>query len=158
MITIEIPGEPVPKARPKFARVGRGDGSRVVAYTPSGTRGYESQIKLMGKLAMGEAPLLTGALSLDVVATRSLLKSMSGVKRKAALEGRLHPTTRPDADNYLKIAADALIGIVYADDSQLVEQHVCKIYGEKPGLVITIKPIGEGETNARSETRSHDAG
>ena len=141
MISIEMPGLPVPKGRPKFARIGRGEGSFVTTYTPSETRSYETGLKLLAKTAMKGQPPWRGACAIHVIATRPLLKSFSGVGRQRAIDGLIRPITKPDADNYLKIAADACTGIVYVDDAQLVDQHVSKIYGEYPGLLITINPI-----------------
>ena len=38
--------------------------------------------------------------------------------------------TKPDADNYAKIMQDALNGILFVDDAQIVDLRVCKLFGE----------------------------
>lgn len=51
-----------------------------------------------------------------------------------------YPTTKPDATKLLRSAEDALKGIVWADDSQVVEQHVVKFYGP-PGVSILVEEM-----------------
>jgi Holliday junction resolvase RusA-like endonuclease len=58
----------------------------------------------------------------------------SGVSRSAPK----HPTTRPDTTKLLRPVEDALQGIVYADDAQIVEQLVRKRYGEPARVEIKI--------------------
>ena len=50
------------------------------------------------------------------------------------------PAVRPDASKLWRSTEDALSGILWRDDSQIVDQHVRKIYGEKPGALITVWP------------------
>lgn len=45
---------------------------------------------------------------------------------------------KPDLDNLVKAIKDALKGIVYADDSQVVRQWPVKVYGVQPGVRITV--------------------
>jgi Holliday junction resolvase RusA-like endonuclease len=52
-----------------------------------------------------------------------------------------HHTTRPDADNCAKAVKDALRGVVYRDDSQIVELFVSKGYDMAPGAIITVTRI-----------------
>jgi Holliday junction resolvase RusA-like endonuclease len=52
---------------------------------------------------------------------------------------------RPDADNILKLVADALNGVAYDDDKRVVVASVCKLWSSQPRLEITIEPIGATE-------------
>lgn len=45
---------------------------------------------------------------------------------------------RPDVDKLSRAVLDALTGIVYEDDAQVVELIACKQYGDRPGADITI--------------------
>ena len=38
-------------------------------------------------------------------------------------------TTRPDTSKLLRAIEDALTGIIYADDAQIIETHIRKFYG-----------------------------
>jgi len=139
-IVIRVAGEPVPKGRP---RIGRGPGGHPMAFTPAHTRQYENQLRYNAQLAMDGRPMLEGALRMSVVACLPVPRSWSERKRQKALAGIIHPTSRPDADNFLKIAADALNKLVFADDSQIVRMAVSKIYSTAPSLMITVSQLGE---------------
>lgn len=131
-VVIRVAGVPVGKGRPRFVRAtGR-------AYTPQKTRSYEDVIRYTAQVEMGDRPLLEGALDVLVVASFPIPASMSKGKRLAALSGALHPTVKPDADNLLKVL-DALNGIVFADDKQVVRADVRKVYSATPELTIRVQ-------------------
>lgn len=50
---------------------------------------------------------------------------------------------KPDADNYVKCIADALKGIAWHDDAQIVDLHVSKQFGDRDEVVITVTPARE---------------
>ena len=56
--------------------------------------------------------------------------------------GEIRPTKRPDLDNILKAVSDALNGIAYKDDSQIVAAVIQKFYSDKPRAEVEIKKIG----------------
>ena len=61
--------------------------------------------------------------------------------REAALAGLIHPTKKPDWDNFAK-AVDALNMIVWVDDAQIVDGRVKKIYHEAPAFVARVRELG----------------
>jgi Holliday junction resolvase RusA-like endonuclease len=65
-------------------------------------------------------------------------------KRDKALAGLLWPTGTPDYDNVAKIACDALNGIAFVNDSQIVKATVEKRYGEDSMLKVEISPLEIG--------------
>ena len=69
---------------------------------------------------------------------RQVPKSWNKKKRQLALDGTIRPTTRPDTDNYIKGALDALNGVVYADDSAAVDIIGQKFYSDNPRMEIVI--------------------
>jgi Holliday junction resolvase RusA-like endonuclease len=77
-------------------------------------------------------------LVLTVVIVRSRPSTHMGTGRNAGVlkdwAADLLPVQRPDATKVLRAAEDALQGILYLDDSQIVEQHVFKAYGDQCGL------------------------
>jgi len=134
MITLTIPGEPVAKGRPRFSRRhGR-------AFTPAATRKAEETLagRLMALVASqgyhsaGEELPLRGAVRLEVTFDLPVPASWAAWKREAALAGHVKPVARPDCDNYLKLFLDAANGVLWTDDSQVVEVTVRKRYGEQP--------------------------
>lgn len=136
-IVIELAGAPVAKGRPKFARIGNGHS---VAYTPAKTRHYESALRYAAQQAMDGTPLLDGPLSLSILVRRPVPQSWSQKKQAQALAGNIHPTTKPDLDNHEKVL-DALNGVVWRDDSQVVFKMSSKVYSDKPGLRIEVAPL-----------------
>lgn len=137
-LVIEFIGEPVAKGRP---RISIGDG-KPVAYTPAKTRKYEAALAYAVREAMGNhVKRFLGPVSMSVVASLPIPQSWSLKKQKEARAGRLYPVIRPDADNYLKLAADACNGVAFNDDKQIVFAMVSKRYSEAPMLRIEIAPM-----------------
>jgi hypothetical protein len=44
-----------------------------------------------------------------------------------------------DIDNVYKSITDAMNGIVYTDDSQIVEAHITKVYAETAGANVMVQ-------------------
>ena len=136
VITITLAGEPVGKGRPKFSRAsGR-------AYTPAKTANTEAFVKSEAVRQAGQA-LLEGPLRLNVLAVVSIPASWSKKKQVAALAGEIRPTGKPDLDNIAKLYADALNGILWKDDSQIVRMRLEKRYGAYPETVLTVGGVDE---------------
>ena len=53
------------------------------------------------------------------------------------------PTTRPDCTKLTRSTEDALKGIAWGDDSQVVTQTVTKRYAERPGCIIRIEAVDQ---------------
>lgn len=134
MISFTIPGEPQGKAR---ARTGKG-----FAYTPEKTVLYENLIK---SIFMSEGcKRFDGEgrpLEMDIKAYYKIPKSTSKNVRQFMLDGHSRPTKKPDADNVLKVCADALNGVAYYDDTQIVRATVEKWYGDEPRVEIEIREV-----------------
>ena len=52
-----------------------------------------------------------------------------------------HPTKKPDALKLARGTEDALTGVVYADDSQIVSERLVKRYGEPARVEIEIREL-----------------
>lgn len=48
------------------------------------------------------------------------------------------PSVRPDIDKLLRAVLDALTGVAYADDAQVVSVTTAKVYGPSERVVVTI--------------------
>jgi Holliday junction resolvase RusA-like endonuclease len=110
-------------------------------YVPAETRAYQRALALTAKVAMRSKPPLTGALCLLVTAFMRVPPSWSRKKRDMALAGTLRPTVKYDWDNYGKNASDAIKGIVWVDDTQVVDGRVIKVYDERPRLRVEVTPL-----------------
>ena len=73
-----------------------------------------------------------------ITAIFSVPRSDSKAVKDAKLAGTILPTIKPDCDNIAKIVCDALNGLAYADDKQIVECSVQKRYGDLPRVEVTI--------------------
>lgn len=87
-----------------------------------------------------DTPLL-GPVAVELTAFYPFLKSWSKSHREEA-EGMVK-TTKPDADNISKLYLDAMNGIIYNDDNQVVDLRVQKLYSEEPCVVIDIESLDE---------------
>ena len=137
MITFTVHGKPQGKGRPRFAKRGK----YTVAYTPEVTASYENLIKLIAAETMRGRALMTGAVSIEILANFSPPRSWSFKKKTQAVRGEIFPTVKPDVDNILKVVADALNGIVWRDDVLAVDGIIRKRYDEWEGLVVTIREL-----------------
>mgnify|MGYP000105994846 CR=1 FL=1 len=137
MIAIMIPGAPVAKGRPRIST--RGGFAR--AYTPGKTQRYEDLIRLEAGRVMSDRSLMEGSLVATIAAYVPIPTSMSKKRHAMATAGEIRATTRPDLDNYIK-CIDALNGIVFRDDSQIVELRATKHYSDQPRLEVTLQEAG----------------
>lgn len=129
ILDVVIPGEPKAKARPRFSR------SSGRAYTPAATEQAEQSFQSRSWVALREAGWTEphkGPISVEVVCVLAVPASWAKAKKAQALSGELSPTGRPDVDNYAKLVMDALNGIAWVDDAQVVQLSVGKRYGEQP--------------------------
>lgn len=135
-IEFTVAGDPVGQGRPRFARQGR----FVHTYDPPKSREYKAKIAQSFQQAyMGEP--LTKPVKISIRAVFRVPKSYSKARTKACLEGREWPTKKPDADNIEKGVYDALNGLAYADDKQIVMTNTVKVYGPKAMVEIMIEEL-----------------
>ncbi len=64
-----------------------------------------------------------------------------------------HHTSAPDALKLARSTEDALTGIIWNDDSRTAKLIVEKVYGERPGVRITVAPIAAAAPKAESADR-----
>ncbi|MBQ1789616.1 MAG: RusA family crossover junction endodeoxyribonuclease [Oscillospiraceae bacterium] len=131
-----VPGEPVGKGRPRVVR----RGGFTQTYTPEKTASYENLVKLEFQ-RQGGRMMKDGPVYLSIQAWYGIPKSVSKRKREAMIGGLILPTRKPDCDNVAKIIADALNGLAWRDDSQVVSLHVEKRFGEVPGVEVEIREV-----------------
>jgi len=62
---------------------------------------------------------------------------------KFAPKDRLYPVVKPDEDKLMRSCLDALKGILWTDDCQVVRAQVSKDYHETPHALITVEECQE---------------
>ena len=131
-MNLEIKGQPVGKGRPRLSRYG--------TYTPEKTKNYEEYVKLcyINKYNISQTPT-EKPLKVKITAFFEVPTSYSN-KKKKELIGQPH-AKKPDIDNISKIILDALNGLAYKDDNQIVELEVKKLYGEEAKVILDIEEV-----------------
>ena len=114
MLRFSIPGNAVSKQRPRIST----KNGIVRAYTPANTAKYEKFVADISRLNLINDKFL-GPVSVKLLIFLEQAKSNKD----------LFPVTRPDIDNYAKSLLDGMNGVVYADDSQIVDLQVQLRYG-----------------------------
>lgn len=132
-------GEPYGKGRPKFRKVG----CRTQTYTPEKTINYESLIKMEYQAQChGQRFEKDDALGMLIIAYKPIPLSTSKKKSKLMLGKLLYPGKKPDWDNIAKVYCDALNGIAFCDDNQIVDGRVLKLYSDVPRVEVKLWRLG----------------
>ena len=110
-ITFRVDGVPVPKQSYRHSKSGDYQLARVKA--------WQNDIAWCAKEVMRVLPPMDG----DLVVT---------------LEFILPTRRRQDCVNLAKPVEDAMNGVVYVDDAQVVDLHITKRVGDQPGVTVTV--------------------
>jgi Holliday junction resolvase RusA-like endonuclease len=131
-IAFFVPGSPVPQAR-----TGRGFDAktgRTWRFDPKNSREWKAQVAWIARQNYA-GDLLEGPLVMFLVFVLPRPKSLPKKIREHV--------RKPDLSNLLKAVEDALKGVLYHDDSQLVDINISKEYGSPPGVQITVQKLVE---------------
>lgn len=125
---------------------------------PKGRSWKESVARAALEARLGEADLLTGALRVTMRFYRPRPQSHYG-KSGLNAQGKasIAPATRPDVLKLARCAEDALSGIAFADDAQIVEEHLFKFWDEPARLEVEIEQLQMTVTDAAREPFLFDA-
>lgn len=133
-----VEGKPQGKARARTF-YDRNTG-KMRSVTPEQTKSYEDLIR-WSYVAAGGQYLGDKVLQVDIQAFYPIPKSFNKAKRHAATFEQIRPTSKPDCDNIVKVVLDALNGVAYYDDKQVVCVSCNKYYGERGYLHISIDEL-----------------
>jgi Holliday junction resolvase RusA-like endonuclease len=126
-----IEGHPEPQARPRFSL--RHGYLRV--HDKKESKSFKDRVYATAQKAFmeGGQVMLNGALTMELTVYREYPSSWSRIKGELAMKGKIMPDTKPDLDNYIKIALDG-IGmkdypkIIFNNDAQIVQIIAKKRY------------------------------
>lgn len=127
-VAFTVYGNPVGKARPRVVN----NGGIIMAYTPKKTADWEKSIAGQA-LKHRPGQLLDGPLYAELTV---YLQKPKSVPKKRTL-----PDRKPDHDNLEKAVFDSLEGIIYTNDSRIVEKRFAKRYGDPPRIEIVIREL-----------------
>ena len=136
---IVIYGEPIPQGRPRFTKTGH-------TYDPERSRNYKQLVRFwvtQHLKKIDDWKPFENALCVDLTFYMGIPSSWSKKKRIQAIQGQIRPTSKRlgDADNLCKSVTDAISGLVYVDDSQIVNLGISKYYSETPRCVLKVTPL-----------------
>lgn len=137
-IRFTVPGQPQGKGRPRVGTIG----AHARMFTPAKTLAYEGFIALQAQIAMAGHDLVEGPVEVRMFIALKVPASWSQKKQRQALEGLVLPTTKPDKDNVIKAVFDALNGVVWKDDVQVVDLVSKKRYSTQPRVDVEVVPFG----------------
>lgn len=133
-VMFNVDCNPVGKQRPKFRKIG----NFVQTYTPKKTVDFEQQVRKAAEKAMGGMEPLETPVALYCYVRLLPGRSFPKKRLEACLNGFERPK-KPDLDNVVKAVQDALNGVIYKDDAQIVSLHATKKYDMNPGIEILVK-------------------
>jgi Holliday junction resolvase RusA-like endonuclease len=133
-IHFQVEGDPKGKGRPRFSRVG----SFTKVYTDKQTLTYEALIATFAKQAMGGTEPLKTPVSVFLYVRLPIPQSYSKKRREACLNGSELPCKKPDIDNIAKTFLDAMNGVIFVDDIQVIDLHVKKLYAAEAGVDVMV--------------------
>ena len=136
MITINIPGRPVPQPRHQISTIG----GFARAYIPKDNpiHSFKESVRLVAKLAMVNNTIAEGPIRISCEFVIDRPKSHTKARRSKFRESH---SQKPDLDNLVKALTDAMTGIVWVDDSQVSSILASKRWtneGEEPGTLVEI--------------------
>ena len=132
-----IEGKVKPKQSFRYTRQG-------FKYTPRDVKQYARDIQYSFYAKYPKwlpSMFLEKPLRAEIEVYKQMPKSFSKTKKQRAIAGEIRPLIKPDVDNCTKNIFDALNGIVYPDDKQIVELSVKKFYSETEFVKVRIEEV-----------------
>jgi Holliday junction resolvase RusA-like endonuclease len=153
-IEIFVPGKPAPggsKTGFYIKKINR------VVMTPASkkTKPWMQLVRSMAETEY-QGELLTGPLKFKMEFRILRPKGHFGTGKNAGVikDRFIHamPEVRPDLTKYVRSTEDALVGVIWRDDSQVCVQENAKVYVSRdPGVIITIMDIWDFEYTPHSK-------
>ena len=119
---------------------------RIVVVDAGGKRNkdWRAAVAAAGREAMQGREMPAPPLMLTVLFKMPRPAAHLNSKGKLRRTSPVLPIVRPDLTKLVRATEDALTGIAWADDSQIAEQWVARMYanpGDQPGARITVSSI-----------------
>jgi Holliday junction resolvase RusA-like endonuclease len=145
-LTIEIPIRAMPGSNTKRGFINPKTGRVIIADKAKGKAGYTAAVRMFAEQAARDAgweptraPIM---LVVDFIFTRPLGHFGTGKNAQVVKPSApKHVTVKPDLTNLIKTTEDALRGITWIDDSQVVGMQLAKVYGEKDLVRIQVAAL-----------------
>jgi Holliday junction resolvase RusA-like endonuclease len=140
VVAFSMSGVPRPQGRPRTRVIRQ---KYAVIYKDPVDADYEKAIAGIAREAMGNRPPLKGPLSVTWRFRMPIPKSGTKRARAAMIAGETAHVSRPDCSNMLKACEDAMNGVVFLDDAQIVRGFFTKVYAERPGIDVRVEAFDD---------------
>jgi Holliday junction resolvase RusA-like endonuclease len=142
-LEFRVAGKPEPAGSKRAFPIRRKGGAMGVAVTDDNARSkpWQARVALAADVAMDGAALFTGPLGLALEFDMRRPKGHFGTGRNAErlkTAAPERPITKPDCTKLVRGVEDAMTGVVWADDAQVVEQLVTKRYAGREGVRVVV--------------------
>ena len=137
-INFEVRGLPQPKGSMQaFAFVNKVTGkARAVVTAGNNAKGTKAWADSVRESAKAHAPAIVWDGPVKVTLGFIMQAPQSLPKTRPSFA-----TKKPDADKLERNVLDALTGVIFRDDAQVVECNKTKQYGDAPGVLVTIDQV-----------------
>lgn len=128
-------------------------GQHFVRDSAKGSAGWKKTVAQVAGAEMIGRELLAGPLLLEVTFWMPRPKGHYGTGRNAERlkdSAPRYPIVKPDTTKLLRALEDALTGIVWRDDAQIVTQIVQKSYGTPARAEVRVVPVQETQRQAEA--------
>lgn len=154
VIRFEVLGAAKPQGSKRGFVVRRRDGSHGVAMAEScrEVKSWRQQVAAQAYAAKRGGPLIAGPVEIEMHFFRVRPRTHYGAGKNATKikpKSPKYPISAPDVDKLARAVNDALKGVIWRDDSQVVRQVACKHWGSVDRCEIVIREIAaEQESEA----------
>lgn len=142
-VTLRWFGDVLAKERPRAGANGH-------FYTPKATQIFEAAVKdaMRHRMQVTGIGVMFCPVAIHFAVYESIPQSWGASHKALAGGGVVYPAKR-DLDNQVKAVMDAVIGVAFHDDKQVVQLFATKQYGDA-GFALTITPCGLSATDAEN--------
>ena len=132
-LRVTIPGQPVPKGRPRFYMRGK----HLKVHTDAKTKAFENKVAMIigtDPALRGQPRPLCGVRSPVRVDIQAIFQRPASMMRKADSDELVPHAKRPDLDNVVKAVLDGIQaagGLIWKDDGQVQCLRAESWYAEK---------------------------
>ena len=142
MISFFVPGLPRPGGSKKAFRHAK-TGKIMVVDACARNKEWRAVVALAARQAYNDEPL-TGSLVLSINFYLPRPKGHYGSGKNSEVlkpSAPVYPIVPPDLTKLIRSTEDALTGILWADDAQVVIQYAKKYYGARIGAEIEVQKV-----------------
>jgi len=141
VIAFTVYGKPQPAGSKRVLPAGgRAGGRPIVVDDAKGSASWKRHVATVARGEMAGARPLVGPVTLELLFTLERPRfhyGAHGVKPSSPP----FPTVRPDLLKLARAIEDALTGICYLDDAQVVNEHLSKSYGSENAVQVRVAPL-----------------